>query len=103
VWTTPPARGGLILSGHSGADAPLEAMLGGSNAEVAGAKGLFLLDTMFGSTDANTVIAFVKARISRDLDHLVSMTDPKARLAPRRSPCSAPRARRCTTPTRPTS
>jgi hypothetical protein len=85
VWTKPPARGGLILSGHSGADAPMEAMLGSSNAEVAGLKGLFLLDTMYGTGDATRVIAFVKARIARDLDHLASMTDGKAKLAWARS------------------
>jgi hypothetical protein len=81
VWTKPPTRGGLILSSHSGGDAPLETMLGSSNAEVAGAKGLFLLDTMYGSSDAGKVIAFVKARISRDLDHLAWMADDKAKLA----------------------
>jgi hypothetical protein len=81
AWTKPPTRGGLILSGHSGADVPIEAMLGSGNAEVAGVKGLFLLDTMYGSGDADRVIAFVKGRIARDLDHLASMTDGKAKLA----------------------
>jgi hypothetical protein len=73
VWTTPPTRGGLVLSGHSGADAPLETMLGSANPEVAGVKGLFLLDTMYASGDADNVIKFVTARIARDQDHIVSM------------------------------
>ena len=81
VWTKPPTRGGLILSSHSGGDVPLETMLGSSNAEVAGAKGLFLLDTMYGKADANRVISFVTTRIARDLDHIKSLPDDKARLA----------------------
>lgn len=80
VWTKPPTRGGLILSSHSGGDNPLETMLGSGNAEVAGAKGLFLLDTMYGSGDTDKVLAFVKTRIARDVDHLKSMTNPTAQL-----------------------
>ena len=80
AWTEAPKRGGLILSGHSGGDNPMETMLASSNSEVAGVKGLFLLDTMYGPGDATKVIAFVRTRIARDLDHMASMASDKERL-----------------------
>jgi hypothetical protein len=80
VWDDkdkPPKRGGLMLSSHSGGDAALEDMLGKGAAkgsgEVADLEGLFLLDTMYGKSDANKVIAFLQFRIGKDLAHLRDM------------------------------
>ena len=80
VWDDkdkPPKRGGLMLSSHSGGDAALEDMLGKGakkgSGEVADLEGLFLLDTMYGSSDAGKVVAFLQFRIGKDLTHLRDM------------------------------
>ena len=80
VWDDkdkPPKRGGLMLSSHSGGDAALEAMLDkGAKAgkgEVADLEGLFLLDTMYGASDAAKIISFVNFRIGKDMTELRSM------------------------------
>jgi len=80
VWDDkdkPPKRGGLMLSSHSGGDAALEDMLGkGAKAgtgEVADLEGLFLLDTMYGASDAAKIVSFVKFRIGRDMAELRDM------------------------------
>jgi hypothetical protein len=81
VWdkARPPRRGGLILSGHSGADAPTEDMLAqgmkAGTGEVFGLKALFLLDTMYAKGDATSIFAFVKARLDNDVAHLEEMRD----------------------------
>jgi hypothetical protein len=73
----PPKRGGLMLSSHSGGDAALEDMLGkgekAGKGEVADLEGLFLLDTMYGSSDAAKIVSFVKFRIGRDMTQLSDM------------------------------
>jgi hypothetical protein len=77
AWTEAPKRGGLILSGHSGADAAMEDMMDKARASgsgpVADLKALFLLDTMFNANDAKRVIAFVKFRFGHDIAHLAQM------------------------------
>jgi hypothetical protein len=80
VWDDkdhPPKRGGLMLSSHSGGDAALEDMLGKGakkgSGEVADLEGLFLLDTMYGATDAAKIVSFLQFRIGRDLAHLRDM------------------------------
>ena len=73
----PPKRGGLMLSGHSGADVAMEEMMDKARAtgtgEVAGLKALFLLDTMYGPADAARVIKFVNFRLGSDLASLAKM------------------------------
>lgn len=80
VWDDkdkPPKRGGLMLSSHSGGDAALEDMLGKGakkgSGEVADLEGLFLLDTMYGASDAGKVVSFLQFRIGKDLAHLRDM------------------------------
>ena len=77
AWPDAPKRGGLMLSGHSGADVAMEDMMDKARAagsgEVAGLKGLFLLDTMYGPKDATRVIDFVKFRLGRDLAQLAKL------------------------------
>lgn len=79
VWdpADPPKRGGLMLSSHSGGDAPLEDMLAkaekSGTGEVADLQGLFLLDTMYGKNDAAKMLSFVQFRLKRDLAHLGGM------------------------------
>ena len=80
VWDDkdkPPKRGGLMLSSHSGGDAALEDMLGkgekAGKGEVAELEGLFLLDTMYGSSDAAKIVSFVKFRIDKDMAELRAM------------------------------
>ena len=84
VWTDPPKLGGLILSGHSGADAPMEDMLAAAeksgSGSVADLKALFLLDTMYGTRDADNMIQFVKFRLGRDLAHLSTLTTDKQKI-----------------------
>jgi hypothetical protein len=81
VWDKqkPPKRGGLILSGHSGADAPIEDMLAqGMKAgmgEVFDLKALFLLDTMYTKDNATNIFTFVKFRLDSDVAHLEEMRD----------------------------
>lgn len=78
----PPQRGGLMLSSHSGGDAPLEDMLGQAQAAgtgpVADLKALFLLDTMYGPKDVEKVVKFVRFRLGHDLAHLVGMRNAGA-------------------------
>jgi hypothetical protein len=81
AWTEAPKRGGLVLSGHSGGDAPMEDMLGKGEAagtgEVGGLKALFLLDTMYGPGDADKVIKFVRFRLGRDLERIATLPSEK--------------------------
>ncbi len=86
AWPEEPKRGGLILSGHSGADVAMEDMMdkaraGGGSSEVAGLKALFLLDTMFGPNDAKRVLDFVKFRLARDVAAVAQMPDEKDQVA----------------------
>jgi hypothetical protein len=86
AWPEAPKRGGLILSGHSGADVAMEDMMDKAqtpkgSAEVAGLKALFLLDTMFGSNDADRVLKFVKFRLARDVAAVAQMPDEKDQVA----------------------
>ncbi len=75
----PPARGGLILSGHSGADVAVEQMLtaarGGHSGEVANLEALFVFDNMYTDNDAKKVIAFLQFRLARDLVSLGALRD----------------------------
>lgn len=84
AWTEAPKRGGLVLSGHSGGDAPMEDMLGKGEAsgkgEVAGLKALFLLDTMYGPGDADKVIRFLRFRLGHDLEHIAALPSDKDRI-----------------------
>jgi hypothetical protein len=85
VWAEPPKRGGLILSGHSGADVAMEEMMDKARAagtgEVAGLKALFLLDTMYGPNDAKRVLEFVKFRLARDLAAVAQLPEEKDQVA----------------------
>jgi hypothetical protein len=85
AWPEAPKRGGLMLSGHSGADVGMEDMMDKARAagtgEVAGLKALFLLDTMFGPNDAKRVLDFVKFRLARDLASVSNLPDENARIA----------------------
>jgi hypothetical protein len=88
AWTgaasDPPKRGGLILSGHSGADAPIESMLAAGEksgpGEVADLKALFLLDTMYGPKDADKMITFIKFRLARDIAQLTLLKSEKEKI-----------------------
>ncbi len=85
AWPEAPKRGGLILSGHSGADVAMEDMMDNARAagsgEVAGLKALFLLDTMYGPKDANRVLEFVKFRLARDVAAVSKLPDEKDQIA----------------------
>ena len=86
AWPEAPKRGGLMLSGHSGADVAMEDMMDKAqtptgSAEVAKLKALFLLDTMFGPSDAKRVLAFVKFRLARDVASVSNLPDENAQVA----------------------
>jgi hypothetical protein len=85
AWPEAPKRGGLMLSGHSGADVAMQDMMDKARSagagEVAGLKALFLLDTMYGTKDANRVIEFVKFRLARDVAAVANLPDEKAQTA----------------------
>ncbi len=86
AWPEEPKRGGLMLSGHSGADVAMEDMMDKARTakvptEVAGLKALFLLDTMFGPRDATRVLDFVKFRLARDLASVSALPDEKDQIA----------------------
>ncbi len=84
AWPEAPKRGGLILSSHSGGDNPLEDMLAKGQAAgkgpVAGLKALFLLDTMYGSGDADRVIKFVRFRLGQDLEQIAALASDKDKI-----------------------